>query len=172
MTSSDGSIFRVTGHLCGNSTVTRESPAQRPVTRSFDDFFDQRLNKWLCKQWWDWWFDTTSHPLWRHCNGKHDHWPYVWCAYIFKNPSLMTLYWPKPIPKQIVKIIIPWNILDTSPQLFQTYTLYGPFCLPKNTSFWKKSICLTRSQNHGCWCSGIGMSQGISSHDVDLVCLQ
>ena len=49
MTSSDGIIFRVTGHL-GNSTVTGEFPSQRPVTRSFDVFFDLHLNKRLCKQ--------------------------------------------------------------------------------------------------------------------------
>ena len=33
MTSSNGNIFRVTGPLCGNSTVNGEFPAQRPVTR-------------------------------------------------------------------------------------------------------------------------------------------
>ena len=31
----------------GNSPVPGEFPAQRPVTRSFDVFFDLRLNKWL-----------------------------------------------------------------------------------------------------------------------------
>ena len=31
----------------GNSPVTREFPTQRPVTRSFDVFFDLRLNKRL-----------------------------------------------------------------------------------------------------------------------------
>ena len=29
----------------GNSPVTGEFPAQRPVMHSFDDFFDLRLNK-------------------------------------------------------------------------------------------------------------------------------
>ena len=33
----------------GNSPVPGEFPAQRPVTRSFDIFFDLRLNKWLNK---------------------------------------------------------------------------------------------------------------------------
>ena len=42
--------------------------AQRPVTRSFDIFFDLRLNKLLSKQWWGWSFETPSRPLWRHCN--------------------------------------------------------------------------------------------------------
>ena len=34
----------------GNSPVTGEFPAQGPVTRSLDVFFDLRLNKWLSKQ--------------------------------------------------------------------------------------------------------------------------
>ena len=57
--------------LCaGNSPVTGEFPAQRPVTRSFDIVFDLRLNKRLSKQSWGWWFETPSCPLWRHCNGS------------------------------------------------------------------------------------------------------
>ena len=52
--------------LCaGNSPVPGEFPAQRPVTRSFDIFFDLRLNKRLSKQPWGWWFETPSWSLWR-----------------------------------------------------------------------------------------------------------
>ena len=36
MTASNGNIFRVTGHLCGEFTGPDEFPSQRPVTRSFD----------------------------------------------------------------------------------------------------------------------------------------
>ena len=43
-------------------------PTQRPVTRSFDVFFDLGLNKRLSKQPWGWWFETPSWSLWRHCN--------------------------------------------------------------------------------------------------------
>ena len=42
----------------GNSPVTGDFPAQRPVTQSFDVFFDPRLNKLLGKQWYGWWFET------------------------------------------------------------------------------------------------------------------
>ena len=73
MTSSNGNIFRVTGHLCGEFTGPGEFPAQRPVTRSFDIFFDLRLNKRMSKQSWGWWFETLSCPLWRHCNDIHAH---------------------------------------------------------------------------------------------------
>ena len=68
MTSSNGNIFRVTGHLCGEFTGPGEFPTQRPVTRSFDVYFDLRLNKWLSKQSWGWWFETLSCSLWRHRN--------------------------------------------------------------------------------------------------------
>ena len=47
MTSSNGNIFRVTGPLCGEFTGPGEFPSQRPVTRSFDVFFDLHLNKRL-----------------------------------------------------------------------------------------------------------------------------
>ena len=63
-----GNIFRITRHLWGNSPIPGEFPAQRPVTRSFDLFFDLRPNKRLSKQSWSRWFDTPSRPSWRHRN--------------------------------------------------------------------------------------------------------
>ena len=46
MTLWNGNIFRFTGPLCaGNSPVPGEFPSQRPVTRSFDIFFDERPSK-------------------------------------------------------------------------------------------------------------------------------
>ena len=52
----------------GNLPVTGEFPSQRPVTRSFDFFFNLRPNKRLNKQSWGWWFETPSRLLWRQCN--------------------------------------------------------------------------------------------------------
>ena len=50
--------------LCaGNSPVTGEFPAQRPVTRSFDVFYDLCLNKRLSKQ---------SRGWWRHHRAYYD----------------------------------------------------------------------------------------------------
>ena len=77
MMSSNGNVFRVTGHLCGEFI----GPAQRPVTRSFDVFIDLRLNKRLSKQSWGWWFEMLSHPLWRHRNAPE---AIVWSK---PNPS-------------------------------------------------------------------------------------
>ena len=70
MTSSNGNIYRVTGHLCGEFTGPGEFPAQRQVMRSFDVFFVLRLNKRVSKQSWGWWLKTPSYLLWRHCNVK------------------------------------------------------------------------------------------------------
>ena len=53
----------------GNSPVTGEFPAQRPVTRNFDVFFGLCMNKRLSKQSSGWWFGTPSRQWWRHCNG-------------------------------------------------------------------------------------------------------
>ena len=64
MTSSNGTIFRVTGPLCGEFTGS----SQRPVTQSSAVFLDLRLNKRLSKQSRRRWFETSSHSLWRHCN--------------------------------------------------------------------------------------------------------
>ena len=66
MTSSNGNIFRVTGPLCGEFTGPGGFPAQRPVTRSFDNVFDLCMNKQLNKQSWGWWFETPLCPLRRH----------------------------------------------------------------------------------------------------------
>ena len=56
--------------LCaGNSPVTDEFPSQRPVTRTFDVFFDMHLNKRLSKQSTGRRLETPSRSLWRQCNG-------------------------------------------------------------------------------------------------------
>ena len=64
-------FFALLALCAGNSPVSGEFPAQRPVTRSFGVFFDLRLIKRLSKQSWGWWFETLSSPLWRHCNASH-----------------------------------------------------------------------------------------------------
>ena len=64
----------------GISPLTCEFPAHRPVTASFDVFFDLRLYKRLSKQSWGWWFDTLSRPLWRHCN-------------VVRRPTVSLFHW-------------------------------------------------------------------------------
>ena len=69
MTSLNGNISRVTGHLCGEFTGPRWIPRTKASDAELSCFFYLRPNERLSKQWWDWWFETLSSPLWRHCNG-------------------------------------------------------------------------------------------------------
>ena len=70
----------------GNSPVTGEFPAQRPVTGSFDVFCHLCLNKRLSKQSWGLWLETPSRLLWRHCNGwliqSNEHYSTHWSGCI------------------------------------------------------------------------------------------
>ena len=68
MTSSNGSIFRVTVSLLGEFPGHRWIPAQRPVMRKIDTFSDMRLNKRWSIRSTQRWFKTPSRSLWRHCN--------------------------------------------------------------------------------------------------------
>ena len=73
MMTSSNETFSASLALCaGNSPVPGEFPSQRPVTRSFDVFFDLCLNKRLSKQSWGWWFEMPSRSLWCHCNGHNN----------------------------------------------------------------------------------------------------
>ena len=85
--------------LCaGNSPVTGEFSAQRQVMRSFDVFFDQRLNKRLSKQSWGWWLETPSRPLWRHSNGHGwylTHWGWDKMAAISQTTLSNAFSWKK-----------------------------------------------------------------------------
>ena len=58
--------------LCeGDSPVIGEFHSQKPVTQSFDVFFDLCLNKRLSKQSRHRWLWTQSRSLWRHSNALH-----------------------------------------------------------------------------------------------------
>ena len=62
--------FSVSLALCeGKPPVTCGFPSQRQVIRSFDVFFDLRLNKRSSKQLRPQWFETPSLSLWRQYNG-------------------------------------------------------------------------------------------------------
>ena len=79
--------------LCeGNSPVTGEFPAQRPVARSSDVFFDLRRYKRLSKQSWGWWFETPSGSLWRHRNERYSTELGELCLH-HTSMALPMLYW-------------------------------------------------------------------------------
>ena len=101
--------------------------AQRPVTRSFDVFFDLRLNKRLSKQSWGWWFETLSCPLWRHRNVLSKWGPgNMWCHASTKPsvnggfPSQRTsneelvfflCYWSEQAVEQTVWLSVIWDAM-------------------------------------------------------------
>ena len=72
--------FSASAALCaGNSPAIGEFPSQRPVTLSFDVFFDLCLNKRLSKHSWRRWFETPFRSLWRHCNVLVSRWCHHTC---------------------------------------------------------------------------------------------
>ena len=122
----------VTGPLCREFNNDRWISSQRPVTRSFDVVFDLRLNKCLSKQQWSGWFETPSHSLWRHCDGKI----WIYCAFrtdsIYYNDSrFITLHayvlgtisrtvfhrkWIRwEINSALIKIMMKWSIWYFAP---------------------------------------------------------
>ena len=80
MASSNGNIFRVTGHLCEEFTGHRWIP--RPHKGQWRGaLMFSLIYKRLCKQWWGWWFETPSCPSWRHSDGQ------VRVPYIYMGPA-------------------------------------------------------------------------------------
>ena len=71
LTSSNGNISALLAFCGGKPPVTGGFPSQRPATRSFDIFFDLRLNKRVSNQSRRRWFETPSRSLWRHRNVKY-----------------------------------------------------------------------------------------------------
>ena len=68
MTSSNGNIFRVTGHLCREFTCHRWIPRTKAGNAELWCFL--LCAPELSKQSWGWWCETSSRPLWHHCNGN------------------------------------------------------------------------------------------------------
>ena len=92
MTSSIETFSALLIIYAGKSPETGEFPAQRPVTRSFGDFFDLRLNKRLSKHCWGWWFETPSCSLWRHSNALKTSEMYHSCWETTKQLHSVTFY--------------------------------------------------------------------------------
>ena len=68
ITSSNGNIIRVTVPLYGEFRGRRWIPLIQDSDTELWCFLDLRLSKRLSKQSRHRWFETTLHPLWRHCN--------------------------------------------------------------------------------------------------------
>ena len=112
MTSSNGNIFRVTGHLCGEFTGPRWIPNTKASDAEFDVFFDLRLNKQLSKQCWGWWFETLSCPLRRHCNDS----PFPPLDSLRKGP-VMERFYVSPNNPMCYHCNVHWKMWTNSPPL-------------------------------------------------------
>ena len=80
----------------------RGIPSQRPVTRSFDVFFDLRLNKRFSRQSWGWWFETPLCPLWRHRN--------AWLMHRFGVETQIWQCQPSPA-EEITQLVCLMNVV-------------------------------------------------------------
>ena len=153
MTSSNGNIFHVTGPLCGEFAGTGEFPSQRPVMRSFDVFFDLRLNKRLNKQPWGWWFETPSWPLWRQFNAPYWKWKYV-VRYFHVNCNghlegilqillyIHANYFNKNVP---VLPMLGYDLLQSNAQRYSggfATTLYTDVFISHEITCWWKNMSL------------------------------
>ena len=65
MTSSNGSIFRITGPLWGEFTVYQWIPLTKARDAELWCFFDLRLKNWLSRS-----FETPWRSFWCHCHKR------------------------------------------------------------------------------------------------------
>ena len=145
--------------LCaGNSLVTGEFPAQRPVTWSFDIFFDLCLNKRLSKQSWSWWFERPLRSLWCHCNDLSM--PYIRESVRRDMAVTWLLSWPwLPWRGQLIKCQvrcrIPWGCVLTC---FERPLLHIPYRYTLTHWGWVTHICVSKITIIG---SDNGLSPGL-----------
>ena len=145
-------IFSAFLVICAsNSPVTSEFPAQRPVTRSFDVFFDEPLKQQLSKQWRRRWFETSSRSLWRHCNALSTpdccclktKFPGTCCSFFVHKAWLFAYICSLPC-NQIVTVtyifwwyfsdeFVPWK-WNLGPNIWHWEAIYSFFSLCNNIS--------------------------------------
>ena len=132
--------FSVLLALCaGNSPVPGEFPAQGPVTRCVDVFFDLRLNKRLSKQSGGWWFETLSFMYTRVFKIRPSFWfdPKFFVAYANKN----------------VAVLFDTRLVYSQNFIWWTINWYGlKLCVNRQNLHWfaKRRLrrTLTRCNNH------------------------
>ena len=149
MTSSNGNIFRVTGHLCGKFTGPRWISRTKASDAELWCFFDLHLNKRLSKQPWGWWFETPEWSLWRHRNvnslrprqnGRHFADDIFKCIFVDENVR---------IPIKISIKFVPKGPINNIPALFQIMAWRRPGDKPLSEPMMLSlttHICVTRPQ--------------------------
>ena len=107
----------------GNSPVLGEFPAQRPVTRSFDVFFDLRVNKRLSKQSRGWWFETLSCPydvivMFLYITNVISVYVALECKYIHSLTKIYRIIFSKRLNPREVKSVGIYSMRDESRLVF------------------------------------------------------
>ena len=113
MTSSNGSIFRVTGHLCGEFTGLRWIPHTKASERSLYIFFDLRPNKRLRNNCEAGDLRRIRH-LWHHSNvktscGSVGELFYVYHKTYHRLLNYKTIYRIYPLFRQFQHFFHPWG---------------------------------------------------------------
>ena len=70
MTLSNGNLFRVAGHLCGEFTGQRWISRTKASDAELLAFLWSALEPAVQTRWRPRWFETSSFSLWRHCNNR------------------------------------------------------------------------------------------------------
>ena len=129
--------------LCaGNSPVTGDFPSQRSVMRSFDVFFDRRLNKRLCKQSIRRWFETPMRSPWSQCNGSLGDVASFWSYHHKTHLADRSLENPRNCPEMNARRLFKLSMIH------QTLAKWISWCR------WALSHYLNQYQSHYVWLLG------------------
>ena len=100
--------------------VTGEFSAQRPVTLSFDAFFDPRLNKRLNIQSWNWWFDLViRHISFVYYSCSLSNWNKLfqndihtkrWCGHAGMLDDVILLFFPSLVSNVYFNCIFQYSL--------------------------------------------------------------
>ena len=104
--------------------VTGEFSAQRPVTLSFDAFFDPRLNKRLSIQSWNWWFDLViRHISFVYYSCSLSNWNKLfqndintkrWCGHAGMLDDVILLFFPSYVSNVYFNCIVQYSLYHNS----------------------------------------------------------
>ena len=128
-----------------NSPVPGEFPTQRPVTRSFDVYFDLRPNKRLSKQSWGWWFETLSPHfdvivMTRHRDCRRTDYPPKTATWTWIGPNLTPVF----ILNRALPLAIHRSGVFIFDALHVSYITYILCCPP----FWAHYLYIFRCYLH------------------------
>ena len=131
--------------LCeGYLPVTGGFPSQRPVTRSFDVFFELRLNKRFSKQLRRRWFETPLRSLRRHCN--------CYVLLSFNSKKLPISYPPELLHWHWVSILIPPKCRWSNPEEYRLICHRDPLIMGNyNDTTHRKTVYIYIYIYYGKW---------------------